>query len=419
MRALAGACAVPWSEQRAPPSRATRSALPSPSFPSPRRRRTLGSATWRNHFFILFLFCLFPNPCRCRLTRASATWRCGAGWWSPAKWTAASPSPAPPSPTYAARQVPGSRRAGRQMCWGKGPGPRRGVAPSCSRPSRWPSCPHAHAPTRMPSSLQGLRILARVNSNSGQLWFFLSAFDPRVWVALVLTSLAVGVAVWLAELATHNVDPRAEVLSAFCWDSVGRPTQVSQLIKQARGHVALEEAAGGVAGAACARQVGARASPPPLNGASPLLCAPLPRHATSFASPTLHPSWLWPTRCSPSSCEHASGALQRAAAVAPDGFGLAPRPACWSLRASCRVPCDCAHHVPSRRSPPGCSMSLYTASMARWALRPASWRRLRCRSRHAPSLAARLARYSTCSCAGMPPFQPLPSLASFPPCAAS
>lgn len=143
------------------------------------------------------------------------------------------------------------------------------VAPLPPALCAFPSTTHAHAQqhnTHMHAlclshtNWQGLRILAKINSNSDQLWFFLSAFDPKVWAALILTSVGVGLAVWLAgaccmqrgrranagrpphcartlapdlaacslsaELATHNVDSRAEVLTAFVWDAVGRPTQV-------------------------------------------------------------------------------------------------------------------------------------------------------------------------------------------------
>jgi ABC-type amino acid transport substrate-binding protein len=77
------------------------------------------------------------------------------------------------------------------------------------------------------STLQsGLSIMVKSSQGDPGRWYFFSAMDTSVWLAMVFSGIMVGIIVWLYEVGMKALDHDTKYLRNPMWDSVGRPVQM-------------------------------------------------------------------------------------------------------------------------------------------------------------------------------------------------
>lgn len=77
------------------------------------------------------------------------------------------------------------------------------------------------------STLQsGLSIMVKSSQSSPGRWYFFSAMEASVWIAMVFSGIFVGLVVWMLEVGMKALDHDTKYLRNPMWDSVGRPVQM-------------------------------------------------------------------------------------------------------------------------------------------------------------------------------------------------
>lgn len=77
------------------------------------------------------------------------------------------------------------------------------------------------------STLQsGLSIMVKSSQSDPGKWYFFSAMEASVWIAMVCSGILVGLVVWMFEVGMKALDNDTKYLRNPMWDSVGRPVQM-------------------------------------------------------------------------------------------------------------------------------------------------------------------------------------------------
>lgn len=72
----------------------------------------------------------------------------------------------------------------------------------------------------------GLSIMVKSSQSDPGRWYFFSAMEASVWIAMVFSGILVGLIVWMFEVGMKALDHDTKYLRNPMWDSVGRPVQM-------------------------------------------------------------------------------------------------------------------------------------------------------------------------------------------------